>query len=51
MPKMKVDDLEKTLEPIFAMFIQQRQDFEAFGDFTHRVGAEAIEKFIDSYAP
>jgi sulfite reductase (ferredoxin) len=46
MSKMDVGDLEKTLEPIFAMYIQQRQEFEAFGDFTARVGAEAIEKFM-----
>jgi sulfite reductase (ferredoxin) len=51
MAKMNVDDLEKTLEPILAMFIQQRQQFEAFGDFTHRVGSEAIEKFMSSYKP
>ncbi len=50
MAKMKVDDLEKTLEPILAMFIQQRQSFEAFGDFCHRVGADAIEAFSKSYA-
>jgi sulfite reductase (ferredoxin) len=46
--KMKADDLEATMEPIFAMFIKQREEFEAFGDFTHRVGAEAIEKFVAS---
>lgn len=49
MAKMKVDDLEITLEPILAMFIEQRQQFEAFGDFTHRAGAEAIEKYTASY--
>jgi len=41
MAKMNVEDLEATLEPILAMFIQQRQEFESFGDFTHRVGANA----------
>ena len=50
MAKMNVDDLEKTLEPILAMFKEQRQEFEAFGDFTHRVGAEAIEKYVAAYA-
>jgi sulfite reductase (ferredoxin) len=49
MAKMDVDDLEKTLEPILAMFIQQRQQFEAFGDFTFRVGAEAIEAYMSTY--
>jgi sulfite reductase (ferredoxin) len=46
--KMKADDLEVTMEPIFTMFNQQRTEFEAFGDFCHRVGAEAIEKFCAS---
>jgi len=49
--KMDVDALESTLEPILAMFIQQRQPFEAFGDFTNRVGAEQIESYMASYTP
>lgn len=49
--KMKVDDLEATLEPIFAMYIAQRQEFEAFGDFCHRAGADAIEAYCESYTP
>ncbi|KAL9180274.1 hypothetical protein ACHAXT_008244 [Thalassiosira profunda] len=51
MAKMPADKLEETMEPILAMFVQQRQEFEAFGDFTHRVGAEAIEKYSASYVP
>mmetsp|Transcript_18192 Transcript_18192/g.26935 ORF Transcript_18192/g.26935 Transcript_18192/m.26935 type:complete len:623 (-) Transcript_18192:281-2149(-) len=51
MAKMPTDDLEKTIEPILAMFIQQRQEFEAFGDFCHRVGAVAIEKYSESHVP
>jgi sulfite reductase (ferredoxin) len=51
MAKMKVEDLEATIEPIFAMYIAQRQEFEAFGDFCHRVGADAIEAFCASYTP
>eukprot|EP00536_Pseudo-nitzschia_multiseries_P019251 jgi/Psemu1/59686/gm1.59686_g len=47
--KMKNTDLEETMEPILAMFKEQRQEFEAFGDFCHRVGAEAIEKYSESY--
>jgi sulfite reductase (ferredoxin) len=49
MAKMDRDALEDTMEPILAMFIQQRMEFEACGDFTHRVGAEAIEKYMASY--
>ena len=48
---MSVDDLEATLEPILAMFIQQRQPYEAFGDFTHRVGADEIEAYMAGYTP
>lgn len=48
--KMNADELEATLEPIFAMFIKERQAFEAFGDFCHRVGADAIEAFCETYA-
>lgn len=51
MAKMNVDDLEVTLEPILAMFIQQRQPFEAFGDFCHRVGSEAIAAYSETYTP
>jgi sulfite reductase (ferredoxin) len=51
MAKMDMKDLERTLEPILAMFIEQRQQFETFGDFTFRVGAEAIEQFMNAYRP
>lgn len=47
--KMDVDDLEATLEPILALFKAQREEFEAFGDFCNRVGAEAIEQYIENY--
>lgn len=47
--KMKNEKLEDTLEPILAMFIQQRNKYEAFGDFCHRVGAEAIEAYGQTY--
>eukprot|EP00545_Synedropsis_sp_CCMP1620_P011296 CAMPEP_0119008836 /NCGR_PEP_ID=MMETSP1176-20130426/3972_1 /TAXON_ID=265551 /ORGANISM="Synedropsis recta cf, Strain CCMP1620" /LENGTH=626 /DNA_ID=CAMNT_0006961245 /DNA_START=59 /DNA_END=1939 /DNA_ORIENTATION=- len=49
MARMPNTEFESTLEPIFAMFIQQRQQFEAFGDFCHRAGAEAIEKYSETY--
>jgi sulfite reductase (ferredoxin) len=51
MAKMKTDDLESTIEPILAMFKAQRQEYESFGDFTHRVGAEAIESYASAYKP
>lgn len=49
MAKMDRDLLEETMEPILAMFIQQRTEFEAFGDFCHRAGAEAIEAYCSTY--
>merc|ERR1719230_2187855 len=50
MAKMKEAELEKILEPILAMFIEQRQEFEAFGDFCHRVGSESIGNYAQSYS-
>ena len=47
--KMKDADLEATMEPILAMFIQQKQEFEAFGDFCHRVGVKAIQDYTETY--
>jgi len=47
--KMKDKDLEITMEPILAMFIEQKQEFEAFGDFCHRVGADPITKYMETY--
>jgi len=49
--KMKNTDLEETMEPILMMFKEKRQEFEAFGDFCHRVGADAIEQYCDNYKP
>jgi len=51
MAKMDVDALETTLEPILAMFISDRYQFEQFGDFCHRVGPSAIEYFTKNYVP
>merc|ERR1719152_43619 len=50
--KMKFDDLEATVEPIFAMWKSQRNTHdEALGDFTYRVGWPAIKEFMDGYKP
>jgi sulfite reductase (ferredoxin) len=49
--RMAIADLEKTLEPIFVQFKQQRQPGEAFGDFCHRVGFEALRQFSATYTP
>jgi sulfite reductase (ferredoxin) len=49
--KMKIGDLEKDLEPVFAMYKEQRTSEEAFGDFCFRVGPEAIEAYAKEYKP
>ena len=50
--KMKYDDLEATVEPIFAMYKGQRNAAdEAFGDFTYRAGWPAIQAYMESYKP
>lgn len=49
--KMKLDDLEKTVEPMFEMYKTQRKESEAFGDFCYRVGKDAIEEYMSQYTP
>lgn len=49
--RMKLDDLEKELEPIFYMYKTQREPEEHFGEFCFRVGKDAIEKYCKEYAP
>jgi sulfite reductase (ferredoxin) len=51
MAKMKDENLEATMEPILALFVEKRLQFEAFGDFCYRVGSETIEKYAESYTP
>jgi sulfite reductase (ferredoxin) len=43
--KMHVDDLEKTLEPVFVLFKKEKQSGENFGDFCDRIGFDAIRQF------
>jgi len=50
--KMKLEELEETMEPIFAMYKTQRTTAdEAFGTFCHRVGIEAVEAYMADYTP
>ncbi|NEQ51199.1 MAG: sulfite reductase, ferredoxin dependent [Leptolyngbya sp. SIO3F4] len=51
MQKMNVDDLEKTLESMFAFFKKARQTDESFGDFCDRIGFDALRNFSESYVP
>ena len=49
--RLKVDDLESGLEPLFVHFRDQRKGAESFGDFCDRVGFEALQQFSDRYDP
>jgi sulfite reductase (ferredoxin) len=40
--KVKYDDIAGTLEPLFALFKDERQVGEGFGDFCQRVGAPRL---------
>ncbi len=47
--KLNADDLETTLEPVFAFFKKRRRKDESFGDFCHRLGFDAIRAFAENY--
>ncbi|MEO0759013.1 MAG: sulfite reductase, ferredoxin dependent [Cyanobacteria bacterium J06648_16] len=51
MQKMKIQDMETTLEPMFAFFKRDRNGDESFGDFCARVGFEALRSFAATYVP
>ena len=48
--RCKTNTMEHTLEPLFAMWRDQRTtDAEAFGDFAKRVGQPALAAFAADY--
>ncbi|KAF5735795.1 Sulfite reductase isoform 1 [Tripterygium wilfordii] len=49
MNKVKVQDLEKVLEPLFYHWKRKRQSKESFGDFTTRLGFEKLQELVDKY--
>merc|ERR1711937_1115636 len=49
--KVKSQDLEATLEPIFALYKMKRKPNEAFGNFCKRVGKAQIQAFAAKYTP
>jgi sulfite reductase (ferredoxin) len=49
--KMLVDELETTLEPVFAYFKQARNSGESLGDFCDRIGMEGLRQFAATYQP
>ena len=46
---MDLQDLEKTLEPIFYLFKHKRRHLESIGDFTARLGFEALRSYAESF--
>lgn len=49
MERMKVQDLEKHMEPVLFYYKQRRRSEEAFGDFCARVGLDAIRTYASGY--
>ncbi|GAB4856031.1 transcriptional regulatory protein [Ancistrocladus abbreviatus] len=49
MNKVKVQDLEKVLEPLLYYWQQKRQAKESFGDFTTRMGFEKLQELVDKW--
>ncbi|EEF48898.1 sulfite reductase [ferredoxin], chloroplastic [Ricinus communis] len=49
MNKVKIQDLEKVLEPLFYNWKRKRQSKESFGDFTNRMGFEKLQEWVDKW--
>ncbi|XP_040994718.1 sulfite reductase [ferredoxin], chloroplastic [Juglans microcarpa x Juglans regia] len=49
MDKVKVQDLEKVLEPLFYHWKRRRQPKESFGEFTIRMGFEKLKELVDKW--
>ncbi|KAG6682732.1 hypothetical protein I3842_13G157500 [Carya illinoinensis] len=49
MDKVKVQDLEKILEPLFYHWQRRRQSKESFGDFTTRMGFKKLKELVDKW--
>eukprot|EP00960_Hanusia_phi_P070629 767352-Hanusia_phi.AAC.6 len=48
--RVKNEDVEGTIEPLLYMWKSQRNgQAERFGDFIHRLGQEAVDKYVESY--
>ncbi|MEL6163452.1 MAG: sulfite reductase, ferredoxin dependent [Cyanobacteria bacterium J06628_3] len=51
MQKLKAEELEKQLEPMFVYFKESKETEESFGDFCNRVGFDAIRGYVENYKP
>ncbi|PSR86818.1 Sulfite reductase 1 [ferredoxin] like [Actinidia chinensis var. chinensis] len=49
MNKVKIQELEKVLEPLFYYWKRKRQSKESFGAFTNRLGFETLQEMVDKW--
>ncbi|KAL7202497.1 hypothetical protein ACSBR1_034048 [Camellia fascicularis] len=49
MNKVKVQELEKVLEPLFYYWKRKQQSKESFGGFTNRMGFEKLQELVDKW--
>ncbi|KAG8086048.1 hypothetical protein GUJ93_ZPchr0010g10899 [Zizania palustris] len=49
MNKVKLQDIEKVLEPLFSYWNSARQDGESFGTFTCRTGFDKLKEVVDKW--
>ncbi|CAN6341481.1 unnamed protein product [Urochloa humidicola] len=50
MDKVKLDDIEKVVEPLFSYWNSTRQEGESFGSFTNRTGFDKLKEVVDKWA-
>ncbi|GAB2277025.1 transcriptional regulatory protein [Dionaea muscipula] len=49
MNKVKLQDLEKVLEPLFYYWKRKRQAKESFGNFTNRMGVDKLVELVETW--
>lgn len=49
MNKVKIQELEKVLEPLFYYWRRNRDGKESFGEFTNRLGFEKLQGLVDKW--
>ncbi|RWW14805.1 hypothetical protein GW17_00021386 [Ensete ventricosum] len=49
MDKVKIQDLEKVLEPLFYNWRIKRERHESFGDFTTRMGFDKLHELVEKW--
>ncbi|KAJ6801960.1 sulfite reductase [ferredoxin], chloroplastic-like [Iris pallida] len=49
MNKVKIQNLEKVLEPLFYNWKRERLQGESFGQFTNRLGFDKLHEFVDKW--